>query len=75
MAEFRKLTYEALHVGEEFVSNDHLVTPAGIDAYGFAGDDHHPWFFGDSRSGPSPIRPCSPCRSTASSRPPNSPAS
>jgi acyl dehydratase len=51
MAEFPKLTYEVLRVGEEFVSNDHLVTPEDIEAYAFAVDDHHPWFFGDSPFG------------------------
>lgn len=51
MVEFKKLTYDALQVGEEFVSNDHLVTPEDIDAYAFAVDDHHPWFFGDSPFG------------------------
>ena len=51
MSEFKKLTYDALTVGEEFVSNDHLVTPEDIDAYAFAVDDHHPWFFGPSPFG------------------------
>jgi acyl dehydratase len=50
MAGFRPLTFEALTVGEEFVSDDHLVTPEDIETYAFAVDDHHPWF-----SGPSPF--------------------
>jgi acyl dehydratase len=50
MTSFPKLTYEALTVGEEFVSDTHLVTPEDIEAYAFAVDDHHPWF-----SGPSPF--------------------
>jgi hypothetical protein len=33
MREFRTLTYETLRVGEEFVSNDHVVTPEDIEAY------------------------------------------
>ena len=44
MTEFPKLTYEALTVGEQFVSDTHLVTPEDIEAYAFAVDDHHPWF-------------------------------
>src|SRR5438105_10525554 len=31
MVEFRKLTYEALQVGEEFVSDEHLVTPEDVE--------------------------------------------
>lgn len=50
MVEFRPLTYETLTVGEEFVSDEHLVTPEDIETYAFAVDDHHPWF-----SGPSPF--------------------
>jgi acyl dehydratase len=49
--EFRPLTYEALEVGEEFVSDEHLVTPEDIEAYTFAVDDHHPWYTGDSPFG------------------------
>lgn len=51
MAEFKELTYEALQVGEEFVSDDHLVTPEEVETYAFAVDDHHPWFSGDSPFG------------------------
>jgi 3-hydroxybutyryl-CoA dehydratase len=50
MSEFRKLTYDALTVGEEFVSDTQLVTPEDIDAYAYAVDDHHEWW-----SGPSPL--------------------
>lgn len=50
MTEFPKLTYETLTVGEEFVSDTHLVTPEDIEAYAFAVEDEHPWF-----SGPSPF--------------------
>lgn len=51
MVEFRKLTYEALQVGEEFVSDPQLVSPEDIEAYAYAVDDHHPWFFEDSPFG------------------------
>ena len=44
MVEFKPLTYEALQVGEEFVSDPQLVSPEDIEAYAFAVDDHHPWF-------------------------------
>ena len=50
-AGFKPLTYEALTVGEEFVSDDHLVTPEDVETYAFAVDDHHPWFFGPSPFG------------------------
>lgn len=43
LTEFKKLTLDALQVGEEFVSDDHLVIPADIEAYAFAVEDDHPW--------------------------------
>jgi acyl dehydratase len=49
--EFKKLTYDVLQVGEEFVSDEHLVTPEDVATYAFAVDDHHPWFFEDSAFG------------------------
>jgi acyl dehydratase len=49
--EFPKLTYEILKVGEEFVSDEHLITPEDIETYAFAVDDHHPWFSGASPFG------------------------
>jgi len=51
MVEFRKLTYEALQVGEEFVSDEHLVTPEDVETYAYAVEDHHPWFSGASPFG------------------------
>jgi acyl dehydratase len=51
MAQFPTLTYERLKVGEEFVSNDQVVTPEDIETYAFAVDDHHPWFLEDSPFG------------------------
>lgn len=51
MSEFPQLTYDILKVGEEFVSDTHLVTPEDIEAYAFAVDDHHPWFSGPSAFG------------------------
>jgi hypothetical protein len=40
---FKKLTLEALQVGEEFISDDHLVIPADVEAHSFAVEDDHPW--------------------------------
>jgi acyl dehydratase len=54
--EFKKLTYEGLQVGEEFVSDEYLVTPEDVDTYAFAVDDQHPWFFGPSPFG-GPVAP------------------
>jgi acyl dehydratase len=51
MTDFKRLTYEGLQVGEEFVSDTFLVTPEEIETYAFAVDDHHPWFFDDSPFG------------------------
>src|SRR5262249_19552540 len=50
MTEFPKLTYDILTVGEEFVSDTHLVTPEDVEAYAYAVEDDHPWY-----SGPSPF--------------------
>ena len=43
LVEFKKLTLETLRVGEEFVSDDHLVIPEDITAHGFAVEDDRPW--------------------------------
>lgn len=51
MGDFRPLTFDAVQVGETFVSNEHLVTPDDVETYAFAVDDHHPWFFGASPFG------------------------
>ncbi|HEV8583388.1 MAG TPA: MaoC family dehydratase [Methylomirabilota bacterium] len=51
MVEFTPLKYETLKVGEEFVSDEHLVTPEDVETYAFAVDDHHPWFAGASPFG------------------------
>ena len=51
MQEFKTLTYEAVTVGEEFVSDTKLVSPEDIEAYAWAVDDHHPWFFESSPFG------------------------
>ena len=46
MTDFPELTYDLVTVGEEFISNDHLVTPEDIDTYAFAVDDYHSCFCG-----------------------------
>jgi 3-hydroxybutyryl-CoA dehydratase len=51
MSAFKMLTYDAVEVGEEFVSNDHLITPQDIETYAFAVDDYHAWFSGVSPFG------------------------
>jgi len=51
MTDFPKLTYETLTVGEEFVSDSHLVTPEDIEAYAFAVDDHQDLFTDPSAAG------------------------
>ena len=43
LTEFKKLTYDSLQVGDEFVSDDHLVNPEDIEAHSFAVEDDHPW--------------------------------
>ena len=51
MTPFTPLTYDALTIGEEFVSDTLLVTPEDVETYAFAVDDHHPWFSGASPFG------------------------
>ena len=43
LTEFKKLTLETVQVGDEFVSDDHLVIPEDIETHGFAVADDHPW--------------------------------
>jgi acyl dehydratase len=54
--EFPELTYERLQVGEEFVSDEYLVTPEDVETYCWAVDDQHPWYRGASPFG-GPIAP------------------
>jgi acyl dehydratase len=51
MMEFKPISYDAVTVGEEFKSDDFLIKPEDIDTYGYAVDDHHPWFFENSPFG------------------------
>lgn len=51
MIEFRTISYEAVRVGEEFMSDDFLIKPEDVDTFAFAVDDHHPWYFKDSPFG------------------------
>jgi len=51
MIEFKPLTFDGLTVGDEFVSDTHLVLREDVATYAFAVDDHHPWFFGPSPFG------------------------
>ena len=51
MVQFKELRYDALEVGEEFVSDEQLVTPEDVEAHAFAVDDEHPWYSSDSPFG------------------------
>jgi acyl dehydratase len=51
MTDFKPLTYDGLRIGEEFVSDEHVVTPEDIETYAFAVGDHHPWFLETSPFG------------------------
>ena len=51
MDQFPELKYEKLQVGETFVSDTRLITPEDVEAYAFAVDDHHSWFFEGSPFG------------------------
>jgi hypothetical protein len=43
LTRFKKLTLSELQVGEEFISDAHLVIPADVEAHSFAVEDDHPW--------------------------------
>jgi acyl dehydratase len=51
MIEFRRISYNAVQVGEEVMSNDLVVKPEDLDTFAYAVDDHHPWFFENSPFG------------------------
>jgi len=44
-AGFPTISYQALRVGEEFVSDERHIRPSDVEAYAFAVADHDPWFF------------------------------
>ena len=51
MIEFKEINYEAVTVGEEFMSDDFLIKPEDVETFAFAVDDHDPWYFEDSPFG------------------------
>ena len=51
MVEFKALSYEAVTIGEEFMSDDFLIKPEDVDTFAYAVEDHHPWYFEDSPFG------------------------
>ena len=51
MIDFKKINYEAVTVGEEFMSDDFLIKPEDVETFAFAVDDHDPWYFEDSPFG------------------------
>ena len=57
MVEFVKLSYDALCVGEQFMSNDMLIKPENVETFAFAVDDQHPWYFQDSPFGGTIVSP------------------
>ena len=57
MVEFRTISYEAVQVGEEFMSDDFLIKPEDVDTFAYAVDDHNPWYFEDSPFGGPVVHP------------------
>jgi acyl dehydratase len=57
MIEFRRISYDAVQVGEQFTSNDLVVKPEDLDTFAYAVDDHHPWYFEDSPFGGPIVHP------------------
>jgi len=57
MVEFKTISYEAITVGEEFMSDDFLIKPEDVETFAYAVDDHHPWYFVDSPFGGKIVHP------------------
>jgi acyl dehydratase len=57
MVEFKTISYEAVQVGEEFMSDDFLIKPEDVETFAFAVDDHHPWYFKESPFGGPVVHP------------------
>ncbi len=51
MIEFKLLTYEAVALGEEFISDDFLIKPEDVETFAYAVDDHDPLYFEDGPLG------------------------
>jgi acyl dehydratase len=51
MVKFKRISYDVVRVGEEFMSDDFLIKPEDVETFAFAVDDHHPWYFEDSPFG------------------------
>jgi len=51
MINFTNISYDALQVGEEFVSEDLLIKPENVEAFAFSIDDQNPWYFKETPFG------------------------
>lgn len=51
LVKFKTISFDAVTVGEEFMSDDFLVKPEDVETFAFAVDDHHPWYFKESPFG------------------------
>ena len=52
MIDFKYINYEAVTVGEEFMSDDFLIKPEDVETFAFAVDDHDPWYFDENVATP-----------------------
>ncbi|MGH8618871.1 MAG: MaoC family dehydratase [Burkholderiales bacterium] len=51
LVEFKRISFDVVRVGEEFMSDDFLIKPEDVETFAFAVDDHHPWYFKESPFG------------------------
>ncbi len=57
MIEFKLLTYEAISLGEEFMSDDFLIKPEDVETFAYAVDDQDPLYFEDGPLGGPVVHP------------------
>jgi acyl dehydratase len=51
MTPFKRISYDAVQIGEELESTDLVVKPEDVDTFAYAVDDQHPWYFEGSPFG------------------------
>ena len=51
MVNFKIISYDAVTIGEEFISDDYLIKPDDIETFAYAVDDYDPWYFEEGALG------------------------
>ena len=57
MVTFKKISYDIVTIGEEFISDDYLLKPDDVETFAYAVDDYDPWYFEEGALGGPVVHP------------------